>query len=186
MNTNLSFHEIKFTPVVHNNQVWLTSKELAFALNYSSTKSVTDIYNNNSDEFTNGMSLVVDSTTNGVNGSSRRIKVRIFSLRGAHLIAMFARTPVAKEFRRWVLDILDREVGTPTNPLQSPVRYDSRTLCYKRAGVTINELPLKDSDLIINLESWLQLAQKNGWVVIRREELASKMVGMIEQCLLTH
>lgn len=35
--------------------------------------------------------------------------MRVFSLRGAHLIAMFARTPVAKEFRRWVLDILDRQ-----------------------------------------------------------------------------
>ncbi|MDH8489597.1 P22AR C-terminal domain-containing protein, partial [Klebsiella pneumoniae] len=48
---------------------------------------------------------------NGINGSTRRMKVRVFSLRGAHLIAMFARTPVAKEFRRWVLDILDREVA---------------------------------------------------------------------------
>ena len=31
----------------------------------------------------------------------------------AHLIAMFARTPVAKEFRKWVLDILDKEVVEP-------------------------------------------------------------------------
>ncbi len=35
----------------------------------------------------------------------------IFSLRGAHLIAMFSRTAVAIEFRRWVLDVLDKEVG---------------------------------------------------------------------------
>lgn len=33
--------------------------------------------------------------------------MRIFSLRGAHLVAMFARTPKAKAFRRWVLDVLD-------------------------------------------------------------------------------
>lgn len=38
------------------------------------------------------------------------IPVRVFSLRGAHLVAMFATTPKAKEFRRWVLDILDREI----------------------------------------------------------------------------
>ena len=37
-------------------------------------------------------------------------EVRIFSLRGAHLLAMFARTKVAKAFRKWVLDVLDREV----------------------------------------------------------------------------
>jgi prophage antirepressor-like protein len=34
-------------------------------------------------------------------------EVRIFSLRGCHLLAMFSRTPVAKEFRAWALDILD-------------------------------------------------------------------------------
>lgn len=111
MTTQLAFHETKFNPIVHNNQVFLTSKELAAALKYATTKSVTDIYNNNSDEFTQGMSLVVESTTNGINGSQRRIKVRVFSLRGAHLIAMFARTEVAKEFRKWVLDILDHEVS---------------------------------------------------------------------------
>lgn len=43
---------------------------------------------------------------NGLLGSAGRC--RIFSLRGCHLLAMFARTPVAKAFRRWVLDVLDR------------------------------------------------------------------------------
>ncbi|CAM6492057.1 hypothetical protein ENINCK372B1_16190 [Enterobacter intestinihominis] len=42
--------------------------------------------------------------------------MRVFSLRGAHLIGMFARTPKAKEFRRWVLDVLDREVATGSVP----------------------------------------------------------------------
>lgn len=36
------------------------------------------------------------------------MKVRIFSLRGCHLLAMFARTPVAKAFRRWVLDVIEQ------------------------------------------------------------------------------
>lgn len=58
------------------------------------------------------MPLVIESVTNGINNSLRKKSVRIFSLRGAHLIAMFSRTPVAKEFRKWVLDILDKESGT--------------------------------------------------------------------------
>lgn len=128
MTTQLAFRDTQFNVVNHANQIWLTSKELAKALKYSSAKSVTDIYNKNEDEFTGAMSLVVDSTTNGINGSKRRMKIRVFSLRGAHLIAMFARTPVAKEFRRWVLDILDREAGkptiTPTNPIKrQPPKY---------------------------------------------------------------
>lgn len=51
---------------------------------------------------------------------------RAFSLRGAHLVAMFARTPKAKEFRRWVLDILDREA------VQSPIakQFNDEELCH--------------------------------------------------------
>lgn len=48
--------------------------------------------------------------------------VRIFSLRGAHLLGMFARTERAVEFRRWVLDILDREIA----PVLPPPAFDWR------------------------------------------------------------
>ncbi|TBL62443.1 BRO-N domain-containing protein [Hafnia paralvei] len=106
----LTFQQTTFHPVVHDNNAWLTSTELAQALGYADTKSVTKLFTRNSDEFTPAMSLVVEMTTNGINNSLRKKKVRVFSLRGAHLIAMFATTTVAKEFRRWVLDILDREV----------------------------------------------------------------------------
>lgn len=123
MTIQLAFNKTQFNVVTHSNQIWLTSKELAQALGYSSTKSVTDIYNKNSDEFTSGMSQVVESTTSG----NYRKKVRMFSLRGAHLIAMFSRTQVAKEFRRWVLDILDREVAT--KPESSPLyRFKAKLL----------------------------------------------------------
>ncbi|WP_231566292.1 MULTISPECIES: BRO family protein [unclassified Serratia (in: enterobacteria)] len=107
MTAQLAFRDTKFNVVTHNNQIWLTSKELAHALKYATANAVTALYNKNSDEFTDGMSRVVESTTSG----NYRKKVRIFSLRGAHLIAMFARTEIAKEFRKWVLDILDREVA---------------------------------------------------------------------------
>ena len=35
-------------------------------------------------------------------------KIRVFSLRGAHLLGMFARSKRAKAFRRWVLDIIEQ------------------------------------------------------------------------------
>lgn len=114
MKNQLAFRNTKFNPVIHNNQIWLTGKELGQALNYKNTKSIANLFNENEDEFTPAMSLVIESVTNGINGSQRRIKVRVFSLRGAHLIAMFARTEVAKEFRKWVLDILDHEVSKTT------------------------------------------------------------------------
>lgn len=111
MTTALSFQNTSFNVVQRSGQPWLTSADIATALSYKSIKSITNLYNENKDEFTDCMTLVIESMTNGVNGTKRRMKVRIFSLRGAHLLAMFARTAVAKEFRKWVLDILDREVS---------------------------------------------------------------------------
>lgn len=109
--SDLNFHGMNLAPVQNVNGIWLTSADVAKALGYKSTKSISNLFAQYEDEFSSGMTMVIESVTNGINGSSRRMKVRVFSLRGAHLIAMFARTPVAKEFRRWVLDILDREVA---------------------------------------------------------------------------
>nr|WP_261372838.1 P22AR C-terminal domain-containing protein [Yersinia mollaretii] len=110
-NSEFNFHGTALIPVTDVNGIWLTSADVAKALGYKSTKSISNLFAQYEDEFSQGMTMVIESVTNGINGSSRRMKVRVFSLRGAHLIAMFARTPVAKEFRRWVLDILDREVA---------------------------------------------------------------------------
>lgn len=113
MTKSLAFNKTNFNIVERSGQPWLTSADIAAALSYKSIKSITNLFNENKDEFTDSMTLVIDSMTNGINGSTRRMKVRIFSLRGAHLLAMFARTTLAKEFRRWVLDILDKEVEKP-------------------------------------------------------------------------
>lgn len=103
----LSFNEVKFNPVIQcDGQIWLSSSELAQALDYKSVKSVSNLYNSNKDEFSDSMTQVIESVTSG----NYKKKSRIFSLRGCHLIAMFARTDVAKEFRKWVLDVLDKEV----------------------------------------------------------------------------
>ena len=102
---SLTFNAIQFHPVPQNdNQIWITSSELAFALGYKHGDSVTRIYNRKSDEFTSDMTKVID------NPRTVNLTVRVFSLRGCHLIAMFAKTPVAKEFRKWVLDVLEKEV----------------------------------------------------------------------------
>lgn len=104
--SDYNFHGVSLSPVDNVPGIWLTSTDVAKALGYKNTKSITNLFNQNSDEFSEGMTQVIESVTSG----NYRKKVRVFSLRGAHLIAMFARTDVAKEFRRWVLDILDREV----------------------------------------------------------------------------
>ncbi|HBR2587913.1 TPA: hypothetical protein L9Q10_001025 [Klebsiella pneumoniae] len=105
-NKELSFHNTNFSYMEMGGQVWLTATEVGQALEYADDKAVQRIYSRHADEFTAQMTGVVKLTT-----PSGKQESRVFSLRGAHLVAMFARTPKAKEFRRWVLDILDREVA---------------------------------------------------------------------------
>lgn len=108
MSNQLAFNGTSLSVTNYNHQIWLSSSELSAALQYADDGAVTRIYNKHSDEFSVCMSTVVELTTS----ANLLTRQRIFSLRGAHLIAMFARTPVAKEFRKWVLDILDKEIGT--------------------------------------------------------------------------
>lgn len=108
--TDLTFQNITFEPIYQDGQLWFTSTELAKALGYSRTDNVNRVYARNSDEFTDSMTTTVKMTLVRKTGEVD-VMVRVFSLRGAHLIAMFASTPVAKDFRKWVLDILDREVA---------------------------------------------------------------------------
>ncbi|MEZ9233260.1 Bro-N domain-containing protein [Vibrio amylolyticus] len=105
MTSALTFQNIHFDVVEQNNQLWLTASEIAKALGYVNTNSISRIYARNKEEFANGMTEEVKLTLSGNLNKS----VRIFSLRGAHLIAMFSRTAIAKQFRKWVLDVLDKE-----------------------------------------------------------------------------
>lgn len=112
--TTLTFQNTTLSVINQNNQTFLTASDLGKALDYSDAdRSVRRLYTANADEFTAEMTALIEMPTAG--GLQ---KVRIFSLRGAHLIAMFARTKVAKDFRKWVLDILDREVLQKTKAIQ--------------------------------------------------------------------
>lgn len=107
----LSFNEVNFTPVQQNGQIWLTAVELAKALGYAKSDAVTQVYERNKDEFNTSMTLTLKLRVKGFGNGDSEKESRIFSLRGCHLIAMFSKTAIAKQFRKWVLDILDREVG---------------------------------------------------------------------------
>ena len=112
--TTLTFQNTTLSVINQHNQTFITANDLGLALEYAvPMQAILKIYDRNADEFTPEMTALIEMQTAG--GLQ---KVRIFSLRGAHLIAMFARTKVAKDFRKWVLDILDREVLQNANPIQ--------------------------------------------------------------------
>ena len=122
----LIFNEITLSPVTYQNSLWIRATELARALGYSDTRKITHLYERNADEFTPEMTQVIEITDVPEMGTleNLRRKARIFSLRGCHLVAMFARTPVAKAFRRWVLDVLDKLDAEQHAAASSPAADD--------------------------------------------------------------
>jgi hypothetical protein len=156
--TALVFRSISFSPVhSDDNQIWLGSPQIAVALNYKRADRISEIYQRHVDEFTPSMTRLLSIKTNG--GAQ---EVRVFSLRGAHLLAMFARTPVAKEFRRWTLDVLDKEVTQrrlDTLPLDAPPlefpmpvtgRKYNRRNPYPRDGETIET----SKEIAVAIRDW--------------------------------
>ncbi len=135
----LTFQDTPFTVIDRNQQPWLKQSEIACALYgvkkgggqsdapfENAEKSLKRLYARNADEFTDSMTALVEMETNG-----GKQQVRIFSLRGCHLLAMFARTAVAKEFRKWVLDILEHHTQPRYGLLDLPEPY---TITKSQAG----------------------------------------------------
>ena len=145
MNT-LTFNNITLHSITRSdNQIWLTSADLAKALGYVDAKSVNRILSRNKDEFTDNMTQVVEGVNLTTSSKTKGLTTttRIFSLRGCHLLAMFSRTKVAKDFRKWVLDVLDNEVGAPVIEHEElPSSVKDRNGLIKTVHMTMNRLDL--------------------------------------------
>jgi len=100
---------------------WLRASQIALALGYTkgggqtdtplAKKAIKRLFDRHADEFSEDMTALVTVETAG--GPQ---EVRVFSPRGCHLLAMLARTDRAKEFRKWVLDVLENLGGLgPSN-----------------------------------------------------------------------
>ena len=144
MTTSLFFNDFTFSPVPRNNQPWFRSSEIATALGYAREDTLSRLYDRNADEFTSEMTQVVEN----LDTVNLTVRVRIFSLRGCHLLAMFARTPVAKAFRRWVLDVIEKygdrvPVDAQTPPTGALSRISSRTIAgelHKRHSTVLDAI----------------------------------------------
>ncbi|EPL2414486.1 Bro-N domain-containing protein [Enterobacter cloacae] len=179
MTTQLSFHDHNFSVVTHKNQIWLTASDIAAALQYADDKSVLRIHTRHADEFTDGMASVVNLTTRGVQRENR-----VFSLRGAHLIAMFARTPVAKEFRKWVLDILDKEVVEPLQQVsQASVSQNYAVITYFENSLPVACHPLMPGEVVMNPDSCLEHVIRSGYVVMPCDEAEKFTLGEIQKMI---
>lgn len=125
----LAFRDHPLDPIENGGELWLRGSQIASALGYKDARrAIADLFERNSSEFTDRMTALVKlPTAGGVQ------EVRIFSLRGAHLLGMFARTARAAEFRRWVLDVLDHQAAPPAGPpLPPPVATATALATFER------------------------------------------------------
>lgn len=141
MEMALTFNDVTLSPISHQNNLWIRAVELAHALGYAQENSVSRIYRSNSDEFTPDMTQVIEIFDGA--DSALSTKARIFSLRGCHLVAMFARTPVAKAFRRWVLDVLDKLDAEQHTVSPSPTPDDFTGTLSITPSTTEDRKPLR-------------------------------------------
>ena len=120
MGETVTFKDRELVVIRRFGERWFTRGDIGKALGYEDDKSIYRVFSRNADEFTDSMTTVVKMTT--VTGLK---DTRIFSIRGAHLLAMLSRTDVAKEFRRFLLDLLERERRAPPR-LPALSRDDAR------------------------------------------------------------
>lgn len=102
---SLTFENHPLQLIEHEGRVWLKSSDIARALGYARTDRMSRVYDRHSAEFTPSMTFL--HLTPSLGQSIPPIENRLFSLRGAHLLGMFARTANGVKFRRWVLDQLE-------------------------------------------------------------------------------
>lgn len=136
----LNFQNTQFDIVDLNGQKWLRLPQIGVALGYENPYNVQKVYDRNADEFTESMTTIVKLDTAG-----GKQDTRIFSLRGAHLLGMLANTEPAKDFRRWILDVLENGsspqlITTVQNHLLASNPKLGLALLYRQQNLSIEHI----------------------------------------------
>ena len=157
-------------------QRYFSAPQVGAALGYSRSDQIIKIYNAHKDEFTNNMTETAETALSG----NLTTITRIFSLRGCHLLAMFSRTPVAKEFRRWVLDLIEQQNQSVTNCQQLDAKAIGgivkkccavavrQELANLLAGDPQADWECSDRDLIYHLYRWHNTKNKADTLAFRK------------------
>jgi len=170
----LSLQNTQFDIIDRNDRPWLKLPQVASVLYVkggdqsdapfeNGIRQVQKLYQRHADEFTDTMTAMVELDTAG-----GKQQIRVFSLRGCHLLAMFARTPVAKEFRKWVLDVLDNQLSGISEQLPEP-----KTKKALPGGLTLDQQDTIKAMVKANAEAlpkerWAG-ATKKQWAAIKKK-----------------
>lgn len=117
--------------------------------------SLSKLYTAHADEFTPEMTRII---------KQGRTRVRVFNREGAWLIGMFARTPKAAAFRKWVITALAEHVdGMSANgqtALPPPAETKEEKIARKITMLMMAECQIIKSDWFSELTAELEQAKK--------------------------
>lgn len=184
MTTQISVETL--SPITHN-QIPVITTELLAHLYGTKIKNISDNFLNNTTRFVVGKHFFkIEKNelrefknrpeTIGLVGKNARSLI-LWTERGAARHAKMLETDQAWE----VFEKLEDCYFSQKNPSVRVSRqksYDTRVLCYQQSGVTVSTIPLRDDDIVISLESWLELARANGWFVIRKDQLVERLMQL--------
>lgn len=108
----------------------MTLAQIGRALEASEKTNLSKLYTAHADEFTPEMTRII---------KQGRTRVRVFNREGAWLIGMFARTPKAAAFRKWVLTALAAHVDGKTVNGEVSVREHTRALPSGKKEIVLSE-----------------------------------------------
>ncbi|MEB5953691.1 ORF6N domain-containing protein [Escherichia coli] len=193
MTTQISVETL--SPITHN-QIPVITTELLAQLYGAEVKNIQNNYARNAERFIEGkhfFKVAGDALKNlrvalnysqnlqpslrGVQISPKARSLILWTERGAARHAKMLETDQAWDVFEKLEDCYFRQKD-PSAPVSCQKSYDTRVLCYQRGGVTVSTIQLRDDDIVISLESWLELARANGWFVVRRDKLVERLMQL--------
>ncbi|WP_027663435.1 ORF6N domain-containing protein [Escherichia coli] len=193
MTTQISVETL--SPITHN-QIPVITTELLAQLYGAEVKNIQNNYARNAERFIEGkhfFKVAGDALINlrvalnysqnlqpslrGLQISPKARSLILWTERGAARHAKMLETDQAWDVFEKLEDCYFRQKD-PSAPVSCQKSYDTRVLCYQRGGVTVSTIQLRDDDIVISLESWLELARANGWFVVRRDKLVERLMQL--------
>ncbi|CTT99871.1 ORF6N domain-containing protein [Escherichia coli] len=193
MTTQISVETL--SPITHN-QIPVITTELLAQLYGAEVKNIQNNYARNAERFIEGkhfFKVAGDALKNlrvalnysqnlqpslrGLQISPKARSLILWTERGAARHAKMLETDQAWDVFEKLEDCYFRQKD-PSAPVSCQKSYDTRVLCYQRGGVTVSTIQLRDDDIVISLESWLELARANGWFVVRRDKLVERLMQL--------
>ncbi|HAX7216727.1 TPA: ORF6N domain-containing protein [Escherichia coli] len=185
MTTQISVETL--SPLTHN-QIPVITTELLAQLYGTEILNIQVNFTRNKERFVEGkhffkavgeelknLRLTLSKSQNPISPKTRSLI--LWTERGAARHAKMLETDQAWDMFEKLEDCYFRQKD-PSAPVSFQKSYDTRVLCYQQGGVTVSTIQLRDDDIVISLESWLELARANGWFVVRRDKLVERLMQL--------